>query len=165
ETFFDIDINKGVLANSVDRNSPAEKAGVKAQDILLELNGKPTNARFPEEIAPSRKMIADLPIGSEVTMSIKRGKEILHLTTKTQKLQGAIGEEKEFKVWGLSVRDMTPTYANDMQLDDNTGVIVTTMSPGYPAFKAELAPGDVIRSVNNASVADLDEFKKLYDKS
>src|SRR5438270_1112532 len=54
EPFFGIDINQGVLVNSVDRNSPAEKAGVKAQDILLEVNGNSTNVRFPEEIAPCR---------------------------------------------------------------------------------------------------------------
>ena len=50
-----------MLVNSVDRNSPAEKAGVKTQDILLEINGKPINVRFPEELAAARKMIADLP--------------------------------------------------------------------------------------------------------
>ena len=36
---------------------------MKTQDILLELNGKPVNVRFPEELAPARKMIGDLPIG------------------------------------------------------------------------------------------------------
>jgi len=75
ETFYAIDINKGVLVNSVDRNSPASKAGVKTQDILLELNGKPTNCRFPEEIAAVNKMVADLPIGTDVMMKVKRGNE------------------------------------------------------------------------------------------
>src|SRR5579864_3917958 len=72
ETFYDIDINRGVLVNSVDRNSPAEKAGVKSQDILLDINGKSVNVRFPEEIAAARKMIADLPIGSVAILTIKR---------------------------------------------------------------------------------------------
>jgi serine protease Do len=165
ETFFSVDIDKGVLVNSVDRNSPAEKAGVKPQDILMEVNGNPTNVRFPEELAPTRKMIGDLPIGTEVTLTLKRGKEMVHLTAKTEKLQGAVGEEKEFKKWGLSVRDMTRAYANAAQIDEATGVIVTTMSPGYPASKAELLPGDVIRSVNGKSVEDLDEFSKLYKTS
>jgi serine protease Do len=165
ETFFGIDIDKGVLVNSVDRNSPAEKAGVKAQDILLDVSGKPMNVRFPEEIAPARKLIADLPIGTEVALTLKRGKETLHLVAKTEKLQGAVGEEKEFKTWGVSVRDMTRTYANQMQLDDSTGVVVTTMSPGYPAAKAELQPGDVIRSINGKPVADLEAFTKIYDDS
>src|SRR5688572_5928612 len=165
ESFYDIDINKGVLINSVDRNSPAAKAGVKTQDILLEVNGKPMNVRFPEEVAPARKMIADLSVGTEVSMQIKRGKENLTLSAKTQKLEGAVGEEKEFKTWGLSVRDVTQTYANVQQLDDADGVVVTTLNPGYPAEKAEIASGDVIRSVAGKKVTDLDEFQKLYDAS
>jgi serine protease Do len=165
ETFFSVDVDKGVLVNSVDRNSPAEKAGVKPQDILLELDGRPVNVRFPEELAPARKMISDLPISTQVTLTLKRGKDLLHLAAKTEKLQGAIGEEKEFKTWGVSVRDMTRAYANEAQLDDSTGVVVTTMSPGYPAATAELRAGDVIHSINGKHVADLEEFGKLYKES
>jgi len=165
ENFYNIDINKGVLINSVDRNGPAMKAGVKTQDILLEINGKPVNVRFPEQLAPANKLIADLPIGSEVSLLIKRGTETLTLTAKTQKLMGAVGEEKEFKTWGLSVRDVTPAYANENQLDDDQGVAVTTLSPGYPAAKAELDAGDIIRSINGKPVTDLDEFDKLYQAS
>jgi serine protease Do len=165
ETFYDIDINKGVLINSVDRGSPAQKAGVRTQDILLELNGVPTHVRFPEEIAPTRKMIADLPIGSDVTLKIKRGKQGMTLHAKTEKLQGAVGEEKELKTWGMSVREVTRAYANEQLLDDKQGVVVTTMSPGYPAAKAELQAGDVIRAVNLKPAADLEEFMKLFDAS
>jgi serine protease Do len=165
ESFYDIDINRGVLVNSVDKKSPAEKAGVKSQDILLDINGKAINVRFPEEIAAARKLIADLPIGSEAILTIKRNKQTMTLNAKTEKLQGAVGEEKEFKTWGLSVREMTRTYANEAQLDDTLGVVVTTESPGYAAAKAELAPGDVIRSVNRQPVTDLDEFTKLYNAS
>ncbi|HTL30979.1 MAG TPA: trypsin-like peptidase domain-containing protein, partial [Tepidisphaeraceae bacterium] len=165
ETFYDIDINKGALINSVDRGSAAAKAGVKTQDILLELNGKPINVRFPEEVSPARKLISDLPIGSDVQMTVRRGKETLHLTAQTQKLEGAVGDEKELKTWGMSVRDVTRRYANDEQLDDDTGVVITTMSPGYPAAKAELQSGDVIRSINQKPATDLDEFMKLYNDS
>ena len=165
EQFYDIDVNKGVLVNSVDRNSPAYKAGVKTQDILLEINGKPINVRFPEELAPARRMIADLPIGTETTLLLKRAKETKTLQARTQKLEGAVGEESEFKIWGLSVRDVTLPYANENQLDDDTGVSVTTLSSGYPAAKAELQPSDVIRTVNGKPVTDLDEFKKLYNES
>jgi serine protease Do len=165
ETFYDIDINRGVLVNSVDRGSAAATAGVKTQDILLELNGRPTNARFPEEIAPVRKMIADFPLGTDVTMKLKRGKETISLTAKTQKLEGAVGEEKELKSWGLSVRDVTRTYANDRQLDDDLGAVITSMSTGQPAQKAELLPGDVVRSVNAEPVTDLEALLKIFDAS
>ena len=165
EAFYNVDINRGVLVNSVDHKSPAEKAGVKSQDILLDVNGKPVNVRFPEEIAGACKMIADLPIGAEVNLTILRNGETLTLTARTEKLQGAVGEEKEFKTWGLSVRELTRTYANQAQLDDTQGVVVTTESNGYPAAKAGLAPGDVIKSVNRKPVAELDDFTKLYGAS
>jgi S1-C subfamily serine protease len=63
------------------------------------------------------------------------------------------------------VRDMTRAYANSAQIDEANGVIVTTMSPGYPASKAELEPGDVIRAVNGKHIEDLDEFGKVYKES
>ena len=162
ESFFDIDINKGVLINSVDRNSPAMKAGVKTQDILLSIDGKPMNVRFPEEISAARKRIADLVIGTPVTLEIKRGKEIVKLTATPEKLQGAIGEEREFKTWGLSVRDVTRAYANEQQLDDDKGVVVTTLSPGLAAAKADLDPGDVIHSINGQPTDTLEDFDRLY---
>jgi serine protease Do len=87
------------------------------------------------------------------------------VTAQTQKLEGAVGEEKELKTWGVSVRDVTRTYANDRQLDDDLGVVVTTLSPGFPAQKAELQPGDVIRAVNGQKATDLDELNKLYQAS
>jgi serine protease Do len=165
ESFYEIDVNKGVLVNGVEHGSPAEKAGVKTQDILLAINGRPINVRFPEELAPMRKSIADLPIGTEVHLSIRRDKDTVDLTAKTEKLQGAIGEEKEFKTWGLSVREVTRKYANEKQLDDKSGVVVTGLRSGYAAAKAELSMGDVIIAVNQKPVADLDEFQKLYDDS
>jgi S1-C subfamily serine protease len=65
----------------------------------------------------------------------------------------------------VSVRDVTRAYANSRQLDDDLGVTVTTMSPGYPAQKAELQSGDVIRAVNGKQAKDLDELTKLYKES
>jgi serine protease Do len=165
EAFFELDINRGVLVNSVERFGPAALAGVKSQDILLEINNKPINVRFPEELAPARKMIADLTIGGEVKLTLKRGKDTLHLTAKTDKLQGAVGREQEFKTWGLSVRDVTRAYANQRLLDDDKGVVVTTLRGGFAAAKAELAPGDIIRAVNNEPAEDIDVFATLVEDS
>lgn len=165
ESFYEIDINKGVLVNSVERGSPAAKAGLKTQDILLEINGKPLNVRFPEEVAAAQKMISDLAINQDASLTVLRGKETVRLSAQMVKLEGAVGEEKELKSWGMSIREVTRKYANEAQLDDDTGVMVTTMNPGFPAVKAELRNGDVIRSVNQKPVADLDAFMKVYNES
>ncbi|MFT3788596.1 MAG: trypsin-like peptidase domain-containing protein [Tepidisphaeraceae bacterium] len=165
ETFYELDINKGALISTVDRGSPAAKAGLKAQDILLAINGTPTNVRFPEEISPARKLISQLPIGTEVELSIRRdGKEQVVKAT-VEKLESRVGDEKEFKAWGLSVRDVTRAYMIDNRLDDDTGVVVTSVSSGEPADKAKLQPGDVIRQVNGTDVVDLDSFASSYEQA
>ena len=165
EQFYSIDINRGVLIESVDRGSTADKAAVHPEDILLELNGQPTNARFPEEIAPLRKRIGDLPIASPVTLTLKRGKDIITRTMKTERLQSSVGEEREFVTWGITVREITRAYANSRQLDTDKGVVITSVNPGYPAAKANLLPGDVITRVNEQPVNGLEEFAKQYDDS
>ena len=165
ETFYNVDIDKGVLVNSVDPLGAAAKAGLKSQDILMAVDGRPTNCRFPEEIAPVRLMIANLPIGSTVDLTVQRGKQAMHVSAKTLKLQSVYGEQKELKVWGTSVREVTRAYASDAQLDDDTGVVVETLTEGHPAAEAELQGGDVIHTVDGKPVTDFDEFMKLYKAS
>lgn len=165
ESFFEIDVNRGVLVNSVDRNSPAAAAGVQPQDIILTINEKTMNVRFPEEIAAARSFVAGLPVGSDVVMTVRRGKQELTLTAKAEKLEGAVGEEKEVKVWGMTVRDVTRAFANDRQLDDDKGVVITTLANGLAGQKAELQRGDVVRSINQQPVENLESFVKLYEAS
>lgn len=165
ESFYALDINKGVLISSVDRGSPAEKAGLKAQDILLSINGTPTNVRFPEEIAPARKKVATLPIGSEVELLVLRDGKEMTVKATVEKLESRVGEEREFKQWGMSVRDVTRLYMIDARLDDDHGVVVTSVSRGQPGDKAKLQEGDVIRAVDGEDVLDLDAFATLYAKA
>jgi serine protease Do len=165
ETYYDIDINKGVLVNGVDRGSPAAKAGLKAQDIILSIDGKPTNVRFPEELAPTRQRVADLTIGQEVSIDLLREGKPTSVKLAAVKLESVVGDEREARAWGLSVREVTRPYANKRQLDDDEGVVITSLTRGYPGDKAELQEGDVIRAINGQKVTDLAEFTKLFDES
>src|SRR5438045_2990224 len=108
---------------------------------------------------------ADMPIGSDLALKIKRGPKMIELNAQTQKLESAVGEEKELKDWGTSIRDVTRKYANENRLDTDEGVVVTTLNPGYPGEKAELQSGDVILSVDGKPATDLDELMALYKKT
>ncbi len=165
ESFYNIDINRGVLINSVDRIGPYADAGGKAQDILLAINGQPTNVRFPEELALVRQRLASLPIGADVKLTIKRGKKELTLTAKTTLLEGMLGEERGFTQWGASVREVTRPYAIAAQLDQVAGVWITSMADGEPVERAHLENSDVILSVNGTPVKDMTQFQTLYDKT
>ena len=115
------------------RLARATKAGVKTQDILLEINGKPINVRFPEEVAAARKMIADLPIGTrrDAEAQARQGDVDAHRQD---------AEARRRRRRGEGVQDLGPerprrhrAYANEEQLDDDNGVVVTTLATGYPA--------------------------------
>jgi serine protease Do len=163
ETFYHLDIDQGVLVDSVMRGGPAYIAGVRPQDILLDLNGEPTNVRFPEELAPVSKRIADLPIGSPAVLTVKRGEATLNLTATTDGLQGYFGDERSFPAWGISARPVTRPYADKNELDSDKGVWVTGKTPDLPADKADLNIGDVIFSVGGTPVSDMADFTRLYD--
>ena len=165
ETYYAIDINKGVLVNGVDRGSPAQKAGLQAQDILLSIDGVATNVRFPEELAGVRQRIADLPLDKPVKLAALRVGKAMEFSVTPVKLESAVGEEREAKAWGLSVRDVTRAYANEQQLDDDKGVVITSLTKGYAGDKAELHEGEIVRAVDGEPVDDLDSFMKLFKAS
>ena len=80
---------------------------------------------------------------------------------RQQGLRRILGHESGAK----TVRDISRAYANERQLENDKGVVVTGLSPGYPAAKAELENDDVILRVNEQDVEDLDAFTRIYDES
>jgi serine protease Do len=165
ESFYNIDINKGVLINSVDRIGPMTDAGGKAQDILLAVNGVATNVRFPEELAPVRERISNLPIGANAELTVKRGSELLTLHVKPVLLEGFLADEHGFSQWGVSLRGVTRRFAVANQLDDVAGVWITSITEGLPVEKAHLERNDVIHSVNGTLVTNMAQFEELYSKT
>ena len=80
----------------------------------------------------------------------------------TEKLESRMGEEWAFEKWGLSVRKVSRTYARENQLDDDTGVIVIGVQPGFPAAVAGLAAGDIITRIDQQPLTTLDDLKRIY---
>jgi serine protease Do len=162
ERFYALASNTGMLINRIDPGSPAAKAGLRAGDVLLTLNGRKVDGRFPEQLPPIQQAIASLPVGSTVTLEIKRGAQILAFTVETEKLESRVGEEWAFEKWGLSVRRVTRAFARENQLTDESGVIVLGVQPGYPAGEAGLARGDIITKVGSEPIIALDNLKNIY---
>jgi len=163
ESFYALANNTGMLVNSVDPGSPAARAGLRAGDVLLTLDGRKVDARFPEQLPPVQQSIASLPVGSKLAMTVKRGTQTVNVTVQTEKLESRVGEEWAFEKWGLSVRKVSRAFARENQLTDDAGVIVLGVQPGYPAAEAGLARGDIITKVGSAPITTLEKLKKLYE--
>ncbi len=170
--FYHIGRGQGVLVRSVGVDSPARKAGVQPQDVLLAIDGWPTNCQFPEQLARIRRYIASQPIGSVLTLSIDRldsNNQVQHLTIKvtSQRLESAIAPQHLVAPWGMVVRNLTTTYLRQAHLPMLKGVLVTSIRSDSVADHAGIQDGDIIvrvagRPITNASsmktaAADVDK--------
>ncbi|MBI2813102.1 MAG: trypsin-like peptidase domain-containing protein [Opitutae bacterium] len=162
ERFYALSANTGVLVGNVDVGSPAAKAGLRAGDVVLTLNGRKVDGRFPEQLPPIQQSIASLPVGAAVKLGVKRAEQVVELVVLTEKLESRVGEEWAFEKWGLTVRKVSRAYARENQLSDETGVVVLGVLPAYPAAEAGLARGDIITKVGSQIIADLAGLKTLY---
>ena len=131
-------------------------------DILLAVNGVKVDGRFPEQLPPIQNMIASMPVGSPVKLSVKRGPQTTEYSVVTEKLESRVGEEWVLEKWGLSVRKVTRTYARDNQLEDATGVLVIGVQPGFPADVAGLSRGDIITKINRQAISNLATIQALH---
>jgi serine protease Do len=156
ESFYDLALNNGMLINSVDPGSPASEAGLRGGDILLAIDGKRVDGRFPEQLPPIQHMIAEREIGAVLALTVKRGATTEEFTVKTEALVSRVGEESLFEAWGLSVREVSRAYARENQLPDDEGVLVIGVQRGFPAALAGLEVGDVISKVNDTPVNSLE---------
>ncbi len=150
-----------MLVASIDNDSPASLAGLKAEDIVLAIDDHPVTVRFPEQFAAVRKMIGDFPIGQSIKLTVRRpGKaDPLTISVKTEKLESVITEEKSITAWGLSVRDLTRAYLRNARLPHLQGVLVTGARAGSPAETANITNDDIILKVNNKPVTSVEELQ------
>lgn len=163
ESFFSLALNSGMLINSVDPGSPAAAAGLKGGDILLAIDGRAVDGRFPEQLPPIQNAIASRAVGSRVTLTVKRGTETKDYSVVTELLESRVGEEWAFEKWGLAVRKVSKAYARAGQLNDSTGMLVIGVQPGFPAAVAGLSPGDIIMSINQKKITSLEIAKELHE--
>ena len=153
----------GALVASVVEGSPAEKAGVKSGDVVVEFAGKKVTKSGD---LPS--LVAETRVGSEVPMVVVReGKEV-RLTARIARLQDeapskVAGVEGKGQL-GLSVQPLTPPVARELGLKVNEGVLVRDVAEGSRAGEAGIRAGDVIVEVDRQPVRTVEDLKTRVDK-
>jgi serine protease Do len=152
----------GALVSSVTDDSPAEKAGLKAGDVIVEFNG--------ERVAKADRLpsaVAVTPVGREVPISIVRDGKPLKLTAKVgeqaETREAAAKPERAPAKLGLSVEPVTPRLAREMKLKDTQGVIVRAVEEDSPAAEAGIQAGDVIVEVDRHTIRNADDMRRRHE--
>jgi serine protease Do len=158
---------KGALVANVDNNTPAEKAGAKAGDVIVQVNGKAVDGSKDVQ----RAIIAG-KVGAKVDLTVWRDGQTLHLSPTTAELPGdsrvaarETGSDQrnapsKTKL-GLGLSSMTPGLAERIGIDPKMkGAVITQVREGSPAQEAGLQQGDVIVEVDRKPVQSADEAVK-----
>lgn len=159
---------RGVLVRSVTRGGPADKAGIKAGDVILALNGHAVN-----DDNELRNAVAAMSPGRSITLTIWRNgqQQDVHTTLSeltpeaAQSGSQANGGTSGSKL-GIGVAPLTPQLAQQAGVPANTqGVVVTEVDPSGPAAEAGIQEGDVIQQVNRQTVKTPEDIQKALASS
>ncbi len=162
---------QGALVSDVQKNTPAQKAGLKSGDFIIQVNGEKINdindlrnkiAILGPDTTASLTIIRD---GKESVLTVKLGE--LPVEEKVASREGRRGTEKDSELYGLAVVPLNQTNRANYKIPDEVtnGVIVSAIQSGSPAEEAGLQPGDVIREINRKSVDSVEMFASEYKKS
>jgi serine protease Do len=167
---FGLDETRGALVGDVMEGSPAEKAGIRPGDVIVTYNG-----RSVDSSTSLRNMVAQTNVGGEVKVKIIRdGKhKVLKITVGEFPREFAEtgpglsgGQDESAALVGLEVTDLTAEIARRLNLSDliKVGVVILRVKSGSPADRTGLQRGDVILEVNNKSLENVNDFKRLTSR-
>jgi serine protease Do len=157
----------GALISDVMPGSPAEKAGLKGGDVVLQFNGKPvpTSNRLQYEVA------ATAP-GTAVPVKILRNgkEETIQLTVRelpgseqVAKTDNQAGDSSD-SLNGVTVSDLDSSSVQQMNLPkDLKGAVITDVDQDSAAYDAGLRPGSVIQEINHKPVGSADDAVKFTE--
>jgi serine protease Do len=156
---------QGVIVSKVQENSPAQKAGLKPEDIIQQFNGKDVTSSV--ELST---WVASTSPGTTVTLKILRNDKPMDVKVKLEELNTEEEQKMEAQAEGQStvnkigmiVANITPDLISKYQLPkDVKGVVITSVDPNGIAAEAGLQEGDVILKFNRNAVESVDQFDKI----
>ena len=162
--YYGLSEEKGVLVTQVFEDDPADKAGVKANDVILSVDGKAVSTG--RELSA---MIANTPVGHRTKIDLirdgKRKTLTVTLAKRDDDQKAELAEGRDSEEMGIEVTDLDSDIARRFGIDANeNGVLVTDVKDGSRAQDADVRPGDIIKEINRTLVKDRSDFVQLMKK-
>ncbi len=155
---FNLNKTVGGLVSQVIAGSPAEKAGLKAGDVILEFNRKPI--MNSSDLPP---LVGRVPVGSKASVSILRngrklvlGVVIEQLPSDEQPIAAAKSKPASSNRMGVEVVDLDV----ESQKALGRGVLVRKVVAGSPAHRSGLMAGDVLMQLDRKNIKNVADFRK-----
>ena len=150
---------KGVIIQSVEPKSPAEKAGLKESDIILSIGNKKIHSVGDYESAAK-----SLAAGDTMQARLWRSgiKKTVAVATKVFPLE--LAEELAFKLLGIKVDEITKGVRRKFRIATREGVVISKIKKKSYLARIGAEPGDVIRQIDDYTIQNSEDFKKAIVK-
>ena len=148
---------EGSLITNVQPNSPAEKAGLKAGDIILKFNGTPIS-RTSELLNYLNRTMPNQTVQLEILRDDKKRNISATLTTAPDDTPAKSDATAQAKgpVLGVAIRNLSPVESSQLKLKG--GVLIQEVKRGGAAAQAGMTAGDVVTRINNKLITDTNDF-------
>ena len=173
ELFEALGTRHGVMVSEVTKGGPDDKAGIKPDDIIVALNGRPV--QDGDDLVAR---VADLPIGSQATVSVDRGGKKMDMKVAILDRAEVFKDDPRFALdqpetpsqpsktpaqpkFGMKIRDLADADRVGEGLKDKTGVIITSVDPDSFADDLGLQERDVIVAINREAVKTVDDLRRI----
>jgi serine protease Do len=146
---------KGARVMDVVKGGPADRAGLKKDDIVTRYGDKPI-----DDSGTLQNEVAATAAGRDVTLTILRDGRQQELTVRIGRLEDSakLLEASVKNRLGAEVRNLTAKEAEKYGLDRPQGVVITRIDPGGVLARAGLEVSDVILAVGNEQIDGVDTF-------
>jgi serine protease Do len=158
---------KGALVAELTPDSPAEKAGIKAGDVITKVNGaeirdgRHLTVTISQNSPDSEVAVEYLRDGKPAVATVKLG---LRPNTAVAGTEGA-APANDGVLNGVNVGDITPQLRDELKLPARIkGVVITEIDPDSPAARQGLREGDLVLEMNRKPVTNADEAVKLSEQ-
>jgi serine protease Do len=161
---FGLSSPNGALVSNVEKNGPADKAGIQASDVILEFDGKPVNSS-----SDLPRMVAVIKPGTKVPVKLWRKGKVRRVAVEIAEMQGESGLAHATKKPSSHSGEMIPRMgiaASELsadqlqQLQVSGGLLVENVT-GSSALAAGLQPGDVLLAIGNVQIRSLAQLNGL----
>lgn len=146
---------EGALVSDIVKGSPADKAGMKQGDIIVEYNNNPVKS-----LGCFRNDISLMNPGSTINLKVNRKGQIVSipvvLGTTPDNVASIGGITQKL---GLEVDNLAPDVAKQLGYTNNEeGVVITKVKPGSPGATAGLRPGNLIMAINHKKIVNVEDY-------
>ena len=160
----------GALVTDVNKNSPADKAGLQQGDIITEFNGQKVKT-----MRDLPRLVGEAEVGKPAKLKIWRKKRFITKTVVLGRLEDTAefkpkkiptkSKEQTLKILGIDIRNINDDDAkNRSKLIDKSGVIIKKIDPNGAMSLLAVRPGDAIVALQNTPIKNARDFEKKLKK-